>query len=139
MKAYGLARIGKDIELRTSPKGDSVINLALAFTWGPKGDDGKRKTEWVEASLWGKQAEALAPYLKKGGLVSVTIDDLHIETYQGKNGEGKKLAGRISGIELAGSSQNGQTQSQPEPVQRREPVKPRHSPDQDDDILDIPF
>ena len=137
MKAYGLARIGRDVELRRTPKGEAVISLSLGFKWGAKGDDGNRKTEWVDASLWGKQAEALAPYLKKGGLVSVTIDDLHIETYQGKNGEGKKLAGRVSGIELAGSSQNIKQESQPVPVQRRVPVAPRPDPEFEPD--DIPF
>ena len=139
MKAYGLARIGRDVELRRTPKGEAVISLSLAFTWGAKGDDGNRKTEWVDASLWGKQAEALEPYLKKGGLVSVTIDDLHIETYQGKNGEGKKLAGRVSGIELAGSSQNIKSENQLAPVQRRAPVSPRREVDFSDMDDDIPF
>ena len=139
MKAYGLARICKDIELRRNPKGEEVINLSLAFSWGAKGDDGYRKTEFVDAALWGKQAEALEPYLKKGGLVSVTIDDLHIETYQGKNGEGKKLAGRVSGIELAGSRSQSTPEMPTETIQRKAPVAPRHRQDPDDDILDIPF
>ena len=139
MKAYGLARIGRDVELRRTPEGDAVINLSLAFSWGKKGNDGNRQTEWVDASLWGKQAEALEPYLKKGGLVSVTIDDLHIETYQGKNGEGKKLAGRVSGIELAGSSQNIKSENQLAPVQRSAPVSPRREVDFSDMDDDIPF
>jgi single-strand DNA-binding protein len=41
-----------------------VANVSLAFTYGKKGDDGKRPTQWVDASLWGQRAESLAPYIK---------------------------------------------------------------------------
>ena len=44
MKAQGLARIGKDAEVRYTPGGTAVANVSLAFTFGKKGDDGKRPT-----------------------------------------------------------------------------------------------
>ena len=66
MKAFGLARIGRDAEIRHTAGGDAVASLSLAFTYGRKGEDGKRPTQWVDASLWGKRAEALAQYLTKG-------------------------------------------------------------------------
>jgi single-strand DNA-binding protein len=96
----GLFRIGRDAEVRHTPSGDAVINLSLAYNYGPRKDG---KTQWIEASLWGKLAEALAPYLKKGGQIDAIIEDPHIETFQGKNGEGTKLVGRVLKIELAGS------------------------------------
>ena len=64
MKAYGLARLGRDAELRTTQTGESVARLSLAFSYGKKGADGKRPTEWVEGSLWGQRAQALAPHLR---------------------------------------------------------------------------
>ena len=73
MRANGLARIGKDAEVRYSPNGDAIANLSLAFTYGKKGTDGKRPTQWVDATLWGKRAESLAPYLKKGGQIVVYL------------------------------------------------------------------
>lgn len=100
MNAYGLARLGRDAELRTTGNGDSVATLALAFTRRVKGE---KLTQWVDGALWGKRAEALAPYLLKGGLVAVTLEDMHIETFTGKNGEGHKLAARVIDVELAGS------------------------------------
>lgn len=147
MQMTGLARLGKDAELRTiQSSGDKVASLSLAFNYGRKDADGKRPTQWVEGSLWGRQAEALVDYLVKGQQVVVTIDDPHLETYQGRNGEGTKLTGRISNIELAGgrTESNPQrqnaapTQSQPPrpaaPVQRE---SSRPAPDDLDD--DIPF
>lgn len=136
---FGLARIGKDTELRTVGT-DSVVNLALAFNYGRKGEDGKRPTQWVDASLWGKLAVAIAPYLLKGVSVSVTLDDIHIETYQGSNGEGSKLVGRVSSIELAGG---GQAQSAA-PAQRPAPAPaarpaPKPAPNFSDLDDDIPF
>ena len=61
MIANGLARIGRDVELRFLPQGDAVANISLAFTYGRKDSEGKRPTQWVEASIWSKRAEALAP------------------------------------------------------------------------------
>ena len=102
MKAFGLARLGRDAELRRTTQGEAVANLALAFSYGRKGEDGKRPTQWVEASLWGKRAESLMPYLKVGQQVEVLLDDMHIETYEGRNGPGHKLAARVVDVELCG-------------------------------------
>ena len=113
MKAFGLARLGRDAEIRTTSQGESVATLALAFSYGRKGSDGKRPTQWVDAALWGKRAEALAPYLLKGGLVSVSLEDVHIETFDGKNGPGHKLAARVVDVELASSKQDGAAPAQP--------------------------
>ena len=107
MKSFGLARLGRDAEIRTTSQGESVATLALAFSYGRKGSDGNRPTQWVDAALWGKRAEALAPYLTKGGLVSVSLEDVHIETFDGKNGPGHKLAARVVDVELASPKQAG--------------------------------
>jgi single-strand DNA-binding protein len=138
MQAFGLARLGKDAELRHTPSGDSVVNLALAFTYGAKGQDGKRPTQWVDATFWGKRAESLAPYLLKGGLVSITLDDVHIETYTSAKGDGSKLVGKVLQIELAGGGQSASA-----PVQQRPAAQPAHRTAAKQDFVsepdDIPF
>lgn len=133
---FGLARLGKDAELRRTSNGDAVVGLALAFTYGQKGQDGKRPTQWLEGTFWGKRAEALAPYLLKGGLVSITLEDVHIETYQSAKGEGHKLAGKVLHIELAGGGQAtvAQPQQRPAPAAR-----PAAKTDFIADADDIPF
>ena len=122
MKAFGLARLGRDAEIRTTSQGESVATLALAFSYGRKGSDGKRPTQWVDAALWGKRAEALAPYLLKGGLVSISLEDVHIETFDGKNGPGHKLAARVVDVELASPKQDSAS-----PAPRAAPA-PRPAP-----------
>ena len=102
MQAFGLARLGRDAELRTTGNGEQVANLSLAFTFGRKGTDGKRPTQWVEASLWGPQAAALAPYLLRGSSISVTLRDVCTETFNRADGSpGFKMVGTVLHVDLA--------------------------------------
>lgn len=136
MQLIGLARLGRDAELRKTQGGDSVCSLSLAFNYGRKAQDGNKPTQWVEGTLWGKQAEALEQYLLKGKLVCVTIDEPHIETFEGRNGTGHKLTGRISSLEFAGGGEGQQRQQAPAqsaaPAQR--PAPAAAPADMDDDI-----
>lgn len=100
MKTVGLARLGRSAEVRFTPSGDAVCNLSLAVNYGPKGADGNRSTQWIDASLWGKRAEALAPFLVKGSVHCFTLDEVHIEEFEGRNGAGFKLVARIVDVEL---------------------------------------
>jgi single-strand DNA-binding protein len=60
-------RLGADAELRHTQNGDPVLNARVAV-------DGRKKGEtlWVGATVFGKRAEALAPYLLKGQRIGVT-------------------------------------------------------------------
>lgn len=146
MQSFGLARIGRDAEVRFIPQGDAVCNLSLAFTYGKKGADGRRQTQWVDGTLFGKRAETLAPYLLKGTSVTVTLDEVHIQTFtKGDGTPGFKLAGKISFLEFAGSppQQNAQAPAPapaPRPAASRAPAAPPVTTgysDMDDD--QIPF
>lgn len=158
MQLIGLARLGKDAELRFTGDGTPVASLSLAFNYGKKDNQGKRPTQWVDGSLWGDRAESLIDHLKKGTALVVYLEDPHIETYQ-KNGggEGYKLAARVASLEFAGSSndnaqrQQGQGQAPAQrpsapgnqPAQRQAAPRPAPAPSKtgfDDDMDgDIPF
>lgn len=139
MNGFGLARIGRDAELRRTPQGDAVIELSLAFSYGRKGDDGKRPTQWCQGKLWGKRAEGLAEYLTKGTLVSVLMEDVAIETFTKSDGTpSSKLVGRIANIELAGSPIQAQKPAPaPAPAPKSKPAPSSSFDDIDDDS--IPF
>jgi len=121
----GVGRLGKDAELRTIPSGTSVANLALAFNFGQKQADGNRQSQWIDCSLWGKQAEVLTQYLKKGNQVSVTASDPHVEEFtRGDGTQGSKMVAMIVNIELIsnGQQQGGQAQqnNQQQPQQNNQ-------------------
>lgn len=124
-----LARLGRDVEVRFTPNGDAVAELALAYNYGRKGQDGKQPSQWVKASIWGKRAESLAPYLLKGQQLAVTLDDPHIETYDKRDGgQGFNLVGRVSNVEFAGSPPQGQQQAQTAPQRpAQQPQRPQQN------------
>lgn len=111
-----IGRIGRDAELRytTGQNPTAVVALTLACDYGRKGQDGKKPTQWVEAVIFGKQAEAMAPHLVRGQLMCFTIDDAHIEEFKRNDGtQGSKLTGKVIAIKFAGSPpQAGQQQAQ---------------------------
>jgi single-strand DNA-binding protein len=107
LMAFGQARVGRDVEVRNTQNGDPVANVSLAFNYGRKGDDNKYPTQWIEGVLWGNRAEGLAQYLTKGTTVSVTLEDVHVEYYDDKDGNQRdKLVGRITAIDLGARPQN---------------------------------
>jgi single-strand DNA-binding protein len=138
MKANGLARIGKDAEVRYTPGGAAVANVSLAFTYGKKGDDGKRPTQWVDASLWGQRAESLAPYIKKGGQIVAYLEDVSIQTYvKGDGTSATKMVARLVDLEFVAGGE--QASSQPKPQSKPQAAQQSHGSGFDDMDDDIPF
>jgi single-strand DNA-binding protein len=138
MKANGLARIGKDAEVRYTPGGAAVANVSLAFTYGKKGDDGKRPTQWVDASLWGQRAESLAPYIKKGGQIVAYLEDVSIQTFtKGDGTQATKMVARLVDLEFVAGGE--QASSQPKPQPRPQAAPQSHGSGFDDMDDDIPF
>ena len=94
-----LFRIGRDAVIRQA--GDqSVCDLALAYNYGRKGQDGVQPSQWIKASLWGKRAESLAQYLTKGSQVVATLDDLHIQTREHEGKTYTDLVARVVDVKL---------------------------------------
>ena len=138
MKANGLARIGKDAEVRFTPGGTAVANVSLAFTYGKKGDDGKRPTQWVDASIWGQRAEPMAPYLLKGKQIVAYLEDVHLQTYtKGDGTQNTKMVARLADLEFVAGSEQASSQPKPQPRPQAAPQSQGSGFDDMDD--DIPF
>lgn len=63
-------RITKDIELKVTPTGKSVCSFSLAVN-RKFVQDGERQADFINCQLWGKTAETLEKYGKKGMLIGV--------------------------------------------------------------------
>lgn len=64
-----IGRLGKDPELRYMPSGDAVANISLAVgeQWKDKKSGEKQeRTEWVRCCAFGRLAEIMGEYLRKG-------------------------------------------------------------------------
>lgn len=138
MKAQGLARIGKDAEVRYTPGGTAVANVSLAFTFGKKGDDGKRPTQWVDASLWGQRADGMAPYLLKGKQIVAYLEDVHLQTYtKGDGTTNTKMVARLADLEFISDNSDHKPTQKPQSAPQSKPQSSGFD-DMDND-LDIPF
>ena len=72
-QAQIIGRLGKDPEVRTTTSGQTVANFTLATSEKYKDRDGvqQEKTEWHSCVAWGKLAEIIGQYPKKGDLLFV--------------------------------------------------------------------
>ena len=116
-----LIRLGRDAELRTTQNGKSVLGFAGAYDVG-FGDN--KKTQWIDCSLWGNQAERVASMMLKGTQVVIYADDVCIDEYPKNDGTtGVKLKCRVINFDFAG----GKPQSQSAP-QQQAPQQPYSQP-----------
>jgi single-strand DNA-binding protein len=77
-----IGRLGKDVELRVTPAGDSVANFSIACDWKTKKSEG---VEWVNISAFGKLAELCGQYIGKGSQVYVQ-GRMKTDKYEDKSG-----------------------------------------------------
>jgi single-strand DNA-binding protein len=112
-------RLVRDAELKTGNGGDFVI-LSLAYSVG-FGEN--KRTVWVSAAWFGKQAIGAQPYLLKGSQVTVSLKDVEPNLYNEK----VSLRGSVVELDFAGSK-NEQQQA----------PKPKKS-ENDDLDSDLPF
>lgn len=94
-------RLGADAELRTTQSGEKVLGLRVANDVG----FGERKTtQWVDCSIWGRRAEALAPHLTKGKQVVVS-GEVTLREYEKRDGtRGAGLTVRVAEIDFTGGA-----------------------------------
>lgn len=137
MRLIGVGRLGKDAEVREA--GDTkVVNLAVAWNWGKKDEEGNRKSQWIDAAFFGDRAEKVAPYLKKGNQVMFVISDVHVELKEGENGTRAYMKGRVDTLDLIGGQNKGDDSGAKTPAKKEAPkkeaAKKKEEPIDDDDI-----
>jgi single-strand DNA-binding protein len=82
-----VGNLGRDAELRATPKGTQVATSSIAVEdWQKKDDRGKPGTEWYRIKIWGRQAETLSPHLLMGKTILVE-GRLSIQTWTDREGK----------------------------------------------------
>lgn len=87
-KVIILGNLGQDPEVRSTQGGQMVANLRLATNRSWTGKDGQKQeqTEWHSVVAWGKLAEIIEQYLKKGDQVYFE-GRLQTSSWEDKSGE----------------------------------------------------
>lgn len=73
-KVMLIGNLGRDPEVRYTPGGSPVANFTMATTdrWSDAASgEKKERTEWHRIVVWGKQAEIVGEYMRKGRQVFV--------------------------------------------------------------------
>ena len=95
-KVILIGHLGKDPELKYTPAGRAVAQFSLATNERWTGQDGQKneKTTWHNIVAWGKQAEVMKEYLRKGSQVYIEgrIDN---RSYEKKDGSGKAYISEV--------------------------------------------
>jgi single-strand DNA-binding protein len=157
-KVIIVGNLGRDPEIRYMPSGDAIANIAVATSFRSKDrNTGEQKevTEWHRISFFGRLAEIVGQYLKKGSSVYVE-GRLQTRKYTDKDGvekyatdiiaqEMQMLGGRqgMGGDAMGGDDMGGYDAppSRPAPRPQAAAPAPRPAPkpapnfsDMDDDI-----
>ena len=87
-KVIIVGNLGRDPEIRYMPSGDAIANIAVATSYKSKDrntGEQKEQTEWHRISFFGRLAEIVGQYLKKGSSVYVE-GRLQTRKYTDKDG-----------------------------------------------------
>jgi single-strand DNA-binding protein len=129
-KVLLMGNLTRDPEVRYTPKGTAVGDLAIAINDSYKAQDGtvKETVTYVDIEVWGRQAETCKQYLTKGRPVFVE-GQLRLDQWETPQGEKKS---RYSGSAAGGAAPTGEAARRPAaaPAEDGPPL-----PDDDD----IPF
>ena len=162
-KVIIVGNLGRDPEIRYMPSGDAIANIAVATSYKSKDrNTGEQKelTEWHRISFFGRLAEIVGQYLKKGSSVYVE-GRLQTRKYTDKDGVEKYatdiiaenmqmlggrqgMGGDAGGMDDGGGYESAPQQSRPAPQRQAPPAPaarpaPRPAPNFSDMDDDIPF
>lgn len=111
-KVILIGNLTRDPEVRYTPKGTAVGDIALAVnrvTGGGDGGERREETTYIDVTLWGRTAELAQQYLSKGR--SVMIEGrLQLDSWEDKNTGQKRSKLKVVGENmqfLGGGQQSG--------------------------------
>jgi single-strand DNA-binding protein len=108
-KVILMGNLTRDPELRYTPKGTAVARIGLAVnrTWRTETGEQREEVTFVDVDAFGRQAETIAQYLKKGNPLLVE-GRLQLHTWEDKqtNQKQSKLRVTLESFRFVGSAQN---------------------------------
>lgn len=140
-KVILVGNLGRDPEVRYMPSGDAIANISVATTdnWKDKNGEKQERTEWHRVAFFGKLAEIVGEYLKKGSQVYVE-GRLQTRKWTDKEGHEKYtteiVADRMQmlGSRSGGAAPSSQSEESSPPRQSGPPAASSEFNDLDDDI-----
>jgi single-strand DNA-binding protein len=144
-KVILMGNLTRDPEMRVTPNGHSICKLGLAVSRNYSTREGERREEttFVDIDAFGKQAEVIAKYMRKGRPIMVE-GRLKLDQWESNEGQKRsKLGVVLENFQFLGSRDENQggyeTSSPPERSQATPTDLPAASPQDDGLDQDVPF
>ncbi len=154
-KVMLIGNLTRDPEIKYTPKGTAIADIGLAVnrTYTTEGGEKREEVTFIDVTLWGRVAEIVGEYCKKGRPLFVE-GRLQLDTWDDKATGQKRSKLKVVGenIQLLGSREGGggaehsEGRSEARPQQSRPPGRPAAppqrppaDPDLDAPEDDIPF
>jgi single-strand DNA-binding protein len=145
-KVMLMGNLTRDPEVKYTPKGTAVTEIGMAINHFFTTEAGEKREEvtFVDVTFWGRQAETVGQYLKKGRPIFVE-GRLQLDTWDDKQsgqkrsklrvrGESFQFLGGRSGADAEGGGEQSSAPAKP-PQRTKPPADPDLEPEEDD----IPF
>ena len=103
--------IGGDMEIRATPAGKVIgqFNVAVNQGWGDN-----QKTNWVTCKMFNDRAEKIAPYVKKGMLVTVS-GALSVDEWEKDGIKNKRVCCIVNDVQLPKNESTEKPNQNPAP------------------------
>ena len=142
-KVILVGRAGQDPEMKYMPNGNAVANITLATSekWKDKQTgQPQEKTEWHRVKAFGKLAEIIGEYVKKGALLYIE-GSLETRKWQDQSGQDRYTTEiKANQMQMLSGQQSGQNQAQQQPQGQYQAPQPQQASGQFDDFdSSIPF
>lgn len=124
-----VGHLGNDPELKKTPQGVPVASFSLATGKSWVGQDGQKqeKTIWFRVSVWQKQAETVAQYIKKGSKVMVVGEMEDARAFTDRDGNQRASlevrAQTVRFLDSKGDGNTGGNYAAPQPQQQSRPAQ----------------
>lgn len=108
-KVFLIGNLTRDPEVRHTPRGTAVGDLAMAINMSYRTADGedREETTYVDIVVWGRQAETCKDYLSKGSPIFVE-GRLQFESWQTNEGEKRsRLRVRADRVQFLSGGRGG--------------------------------
>jgi len=116
-KVILVGRLGADPQLKYTPSGKANASFSVATNYVYKDQEGNQqdKTDWHRVTAWGKLAEVMGEWLKKGSYVYLE-GRLQTRTYEDTNGVKKWITEVVvTDMEMLGKKGEGSGQESSAP------------------------
>ena len=144
-KVILVGNLTRDPELRYTPKGTAIAQIGVAVnrTWRTETGEQKEEVTFVDVDAFGKQAETLGQYMRKGSPILIE-GRLRLDQWDDKQTGQKrsKLGVVVEGFQFLGGGQRTEGGAAPAPRPARAATAPPADGDADvppHDGDDVPF